>query len=255
MTRTGAPEGSVYTSSWSTRDGTPSSALSLLNTENSQPLFLVPDDVPSDTTYKYLLTISADIADDLTERYTITVLDTDTPAPVVTCNDSEVYEGAADFTLDCSVTNEPSGATYAWTVRGSTSDTDDLSSTTILKPTFSVPDDIRGVGDDDYKETYEYTVTMSASGITDIAEDVKVTVLEKPDIYCALAHFGHQRYEGSGDFPLRICPSGWKGAPAGSDYMFEWATHPSTPDTRRLSATNIESPTFDVPDAVRGGSG
>ena len=250
MTRTGAPEGSVYTSSWSTRDGTPSSALSLLSTENSQPLFLVPDDVPSDTTYKYLLTISADIADDLTERYTITVLDTDTPAPVVTCNDSEVYEGAADFTLDCSVTNEPSGATYAWTVRGSTSDTDDLSSTTILKPTFSVPDDIRGVGDDDYKETYEYTVTMSASGITDIAEDVKVTVLEKPDIYCALAHFGHQRYEGSGDFPLRICPSGWQGAPVGSDYTFAWTARGSTPDMRRLSATNIESPTFDVPDAV-----
>ena len=172
-------------------------------------------------------------------------------APVVTCNDSEVYEGAADITLDCSVTNESTGATYAWTARGSTSDTNDLSSTTILKPTFSVPDDIRGVGDDDYKETYEYTVTMSASGITDITADVTVTVLEKPDIYCPLIHFGWTVYEGWGDVPLLICPEGWRGAPGANPvYAFAWTARGSTANTDELSATDISSPTFYVPDEV-----
>ena len=61
------------------------------------------------------------------------------------------------------MTNEPTGATYAWAVRGSTSDTDDLSSTTILKPTFDVPDDIDELNGAD--KDYDYTVTMSASGI------------------------------------------------------------------------------------------
>ena len=34
---------------------------------------------------------------------------------------------------------------------------------------------------DDADKDYEYTVTLSASGITDVTEDVKVTVLEKPE--------------------------------------------------------------------------
>ena len=58
-------------------------------------------------------------------------------------------------------------------LRGSTADTDDLSSTTILKPMFSVPTDINE--SDDADKDYEYTVTLSASGITDVTEDVKVT--------------------------------------------------------------------------------
>ncbi|MYI35271.1 MAG: hypothetical protein F4118_02435 [Acidimicrobiaceae bacterium] len=254
MTRTGAPEGSVYTSTWSTRDGTPSSALSLLNTANPQPLFLVPADVPRDTTYKYLLTVSADNADDLTERYNVTVRDTDSTAPSLTCTDSEVYEATADFTLDCSVANEPSDATYAWTARGSTSNTDDLSSTSVLTPTFSVPDDIPGVHVDEYKKTYEYTVTMSAADISDITADVTVTVLEKPNIRC-----GNQtqvvtvfaRDEGAPDFQLNTCLHGWTRAPGANPvYTFAWTARGSTANTDLLSATNIESPTFAVPDTV-----
>ena len=86
------------------------------------------------------------------------------------------YEGAADITLDCSVTLEPSGATYAWAARVRRVGTSLLSSTSILKPTFDVPDNVYGDTD------YEYRVTLSASGIDDITADVTVTVLEKPDI-------------------------------------------------------------------------
>ena len=175
-------------------------------------------------------------------------------APVVTCNDSEVYEATADFVLDCSVTDEPTGATYAWTVRGSTADTDDLSSTTILKPMFSVPTDINE--SDDADKDYEYTVTLSASGITDVTEDVKVTVLEKPDIDCG--NDGVINYwflsgtlEGNSDTEIFTgCLGEWHGAPAGSNYTFAWAARGGTPNTDLLSATNIESPIFYTPDAV-----
>ena len=232
-----------YTWSWS-----PTASLTDHNTNS--PTFAVPDDVDKDTTYTYTVTATTDYADDGTAEVTVTVRDTDSADPSLTCTDSEIYEATADFTLDCSVTDEPTGATYAWTTRGSTSDTDNLSSTTILKPTFSVPANIPGLNQDDYKETYEYTVTMSASGITDIAEDVKVTVLEKLDIYCPLSHIRFQLYEGRGDFPLLICPDGWRAAPASSDYVYAWTARGSTASTDRLSATNIETPIFDVPDAV-----
>ena len=184
--------------------------------------------------------------------------------PSITCNDAEVYESTADFTLDCSVTDEPSDATYAWTARGSTSDTNDLSSTTVLKPTFSVPGDIdeRNGADKDY----EYTVTLSASGINDITEDVTVTVLEKYDIspargcsinwfydsYTSTISFSYtnQVYEAESDFQFPRC--GYRGAPAPAVYRFSWTTSGSTPSSAisLLSATDIGAPFFRVPDEV-----
>ena len=167
--------------------------------------------------------------------------------PVVTCNDSEVYEATADFTLDCSVTDEPTGATYAWTARGSTANTDDLSSTTILKPTFDVPDNI------DADTDYDYTVTLSAAGIDNVTADVTVTVLEKPDISCSQAVWNlFQVYEGTPDALLANgCVPGWRGAPGANPvYTFAWTARGSTTDTHLISATNIETPTFYVPDMV-----
>ena len=177
----------------------------------------------------------------------MTVRDTD---PSLTCTDSEVYEGASDITLDCSVTNEPSGATYAWTARGSTSDTDDLSSNTILAPMFDVPDDIDEPNGAD--KDYDYTVTLSAGGADVASADITVTVLEKPDIYCpGIRQTRLALFEGISDFPLDICYEGWEGAPGANPvYAYAWTARGSTPDTRRLSATNIETPIFDVPDPV-----
>ncbi len=39
-----------------------------------------------------------------------------------------------------------------------------------------MPDDIRG-DNDDYKQTYAYTLTLSAAGIDDVTEDVTVEVV------------------------------------------------------------------------------
>ena len=55
-----------------------------------------------------------------------------------------VRKRSADFALDCSASGAPSGSTYdyVWTARGATPNTDKLSSTTIEKPTFDVPEEV-----------------------------------------------------------------------------------------------------------------
>ena len=54
-------------------------------------------------------------------------------------------------------------------------------------------------------------------------------------------------YEGSEDFALDCSASG---APAGSDYAYVWTARGDTQDVSLLSATDIESPIFYVPDEV-----
>ena len=223
-----------YTWSWSPVDR-------LTDHDTGAPVFSTPADVDQDTTWTYRVTATADNADDGTAEVTVTVRDTDSTDPVITCNDAEVYEDTADFTLDCSVTDEPTGATYAWTARGSTSGTGQLGSTTILKPTFDVPPNV------DADTDYEYTVTLSASGIDDVTEDVTVAVLNKPSLTLVCAPVAPV-YEGAADFDLNCSVSG---APSGSVPDFVWTARGATSNTDPLIAgTDGPTPTFDVPEEV-----
>ena len=240
----GVPGIPLYTWLWS-----PTTNLRHHNT--ATPTFDVPDKVDRDTTYTYTVTATANNAEDGTAEVTVTVRDI---PPALACNESEVYEGTVDFTLDCSVTNEPSGATYAWTARGSTSGTGLLSNTTILKPTFSVPGDIDEPGGTD--KVYEYTVTMSAGGADVTSADITVTVLEKPDIvpcsdFIDGRHVTEIVYEGDVDFQFPFC--NWTGAPdLNAVYRFGWTTRGSTPNSALslLSALDTYRPWFLVPDEV-----
>ena len=75
--------------------------------------------------YAYRLTASAENAEDGTAEVTVTVLNKGALALV--CTDTyEVYEGSADFDLDCSASGAPSGSDYmyVWTARGGTANTD-----------------------------------------------------------------------------------------------------------------------------------
>ena len=186
----------------------------------------------------------------------MTVRDT-APEPSISCvAPGPVYEKTADFMLDCSVTNEPSGATYAWAARGSTSGTSLLSSTTILKPTFDVPDDIDEPSGAD--KDYEYTVTMSATDISDITDDVTVTVLEKPDLICRNPGGDHVYARGynvyEGDARIWISHDGcqWEGAPDGSSLTYRWTVFGSTPQSAlsRLSSMDVHRVRFTVPGHV-----
>ena len=232
---TGAPgDDPQYTWSWfpTTR---------LTDYDTGTPTFDVPGDVPQDTTYTYAVTASAENAEDGATEVTVTVRHTDAPRPVVTCNDTAVYEATADFTLDCSVTNEPPGAAYLWEARGSTSGTGLLTNTTILKPTFDVPRNV------DANTDYEYTVTLSASGVADVTGNVTVTVKKKEALALACVT-PSPVYEGSADIALDCVASG---ALAGSTYDYVWAARGDTPDTALLIAgIDGPAPTFAVPEEV-----
>ena len=232
-TASGAPDvNSKYMWSWSPVDR-------LTNHDTGAPVFSAPADVDQDTTWTYRVTATADNADDGTAEVTVTVLDRYSTVPSLTCNDSEVYEATADFTLSCSVTDEPTGATYAWT---GTDIANRLSSMTILNPAFDVPDNV------DAHTDYDYTVTLSASGIVDVTEDVTVRVLNKPSLALVCTPPAPV-YEGAADFDLDCAASG---APAGSVYTYAWTARGDTPDTALLSNTNGPAPTFSVPSSVNG---
>ena len=201
-------------------------------------------------------------------------------APVVTCEDSEAYEATADFTLACTVANPPSDATYEWTARGGTrneslwigdytryaSPTSLLSATDIVSPTFDVPHNIPGrYNDDTYKEVFKYRLTMYSGNVGGDSADVHVTVLEKPNIRCLDGIYrvglsGPIIRDGEAGGLVHVCLDrrGLADSPVGSDYSIEWTVgHNSTigyrhtPETALslLSATDVETPWFTVPDA------
>ena len=236
----GAPgDDPVYTHAWTAWGGT--SDTDLLSTDGPAPTFLVPDEVDSDEIYEYLLTVSADNAGSATAFVTVTVLNGE--ALALACADpGSVYEGSEDIAFDCAASGAPEGSDYeyAWRARGGTANTDLLSATDGPAPTFLVPDEV------DSDETYEYLLTVSAANAEDASVEVTVTVLNREALALACADPGSV-YEGSADITLDCSASG---APEGSDYEYAWTARGDTQDMSLLSAVDMASPTFYVPDEV-----
>ena len=189
----GAPSGSTYDYVWTARGSTGDTAKLIAGTDGPTPTFEVQDEVDSDETYEYRLTVSAENAEDGFADVTVTVKNK--PSIMVTCpgNPYSAYEGDGDILLDCSATGKPEDSeyVYAWTARGG-GDTDKLSSTTIAQPTFDVPGSVNS------DETYEYTLTASAENAEDGAFDVTVEVKKKAPItlVCTLSPCGVRRLAG-----------------------------------------------------------
>ena len=242
-TASSAPEGSDYAYAWTARGGTPDTDLLISGADGPAPTFAVPDEVEGDETYEYLLTVSAANAEDAAAFVTVTVLNKE--ALALACADpGSVYEGSEDVAFDCTASSAPEGSDYAyvWTARGSTSNTSLLSAVDVSSPTFHVPEEV------DEDETYEYLLTVSAANAEDAAAFVTVTVLNREALALACADPGSV-YEGSEDVAFDCTASS---APEGSDYAYAWTASGGTADTDLLSATDIASPTFHVPDEVNG---
>ena len=241
----GAPAGSEYAYAWTARGDTPDTALLTGGVDGPTPTFAVPDEVDATTTYEYLLTASAENAADGAAEVTVTVLNTGALAVVCT-NPASVYEGSADFALDCSASGAPAGSAYdyAWTARDGTANTDLLiAGTDGPTPTFAVPEDVAST------TTYEYLLTVSAENAADGAAEVTVTVLNTGAL-AVVCTDPDSVYEGSEDFALDCSASG---APAGSEYAYAWTARGSTANTVLLIAdTDGPTPTFAVPNALDG---
>ena len=253
----GALERSDYEYTWTPLNNTGATAdtdlLSALDI--ASPTFAVPAAVDADETYEYLLTVSAENAEAATVKVTVTVLNKGALALVCAGNPYSVYEGSEDITLDCAASGEPgasgalgaserSGYEYTWTPlnnTGATADTDLLSALDIAAPTFAVPAAV------DADETYEYLLTVSAENAEAATVEVSVTVLNKAALALVCAGNPYSAYEGSEDIMLDCAASG---APEGSEYAYAWTGRGATADTDLLSALDIASPTFAVPDSV-----
>ena len=239
----GAPAGSDYAYVWTARGSTSDTALLTSGTNGPTPTFDVPEEVDADETYEYLLTLTAENAEPATAQVTVTVLNKKALALVCTQR-HETYEGSEDVSFDCAASGAPSGSdyAYAWTASGNTPDTALLTSgTNGPTPTFDVPEEV------DEDETYEYLLTVSAENAIDATAEVTVKVLKLGSIalICASPPLV---YEGSEDFELICSVSGDTGDNV--DYTYGWTAIGATPNTAQLSATDIPSPTFYVPDEV-----
>ena len=241
-TVTGAPDPSTYAYTWTERSPGTGTDLNLLDNPGAlTPTFLVPPDVAADRAHEYVLTVTAANALDVTANVTVTVRDR--PLLAVACvNPAPVYEGSAAFALECTATGAPGGAayTYAWTPRGDTPDAALLNPPDALTPTFLVPEAV------DRDETYEYLLTVSADNSVSGTAEVTVEVLNKPLLAVDCTN-PDPVYEGSEDVTLSCTATG---APAGAAYAYAWTARGDTPDVGRLSASDVLSPTFDVPFSV-----
>ena len=223
-------EGASILWEWESLWGT--SMAPLAATDLSSPLFAAPAG-SSDKEYHYIVSMTSSASGTpRTARRRVTVrvvregqamadalaLRAKGIAPSIVCEDAEIYEATEDFLLDCTAQDEPAGATYRWT---GTDISNRLTGANSLTPTFRVPGDIDEP--DEADKDYEYTVKMTVGDVEQASEDVTVTVLEKPDIRCARSNLG---YEGGippgGSHRFNPCPGGFRGAPAGSDYVFTW---------------------------------
>ena len=238
----GAPgDNPEYTYVWTPRGSTSDTSL-LSSVDISSPTFHVPEEVDEDETYEYLLTVSAANAEDAAAAVTVTVLNKGALA-VICADPGSVYEGSADVAFDCEASGAPAGSAYeyVWTARGDTPNTDLLSATDMASPTFAAPEEV------DEDETYEYLLTVSAANAEDASAEVSVTVLNKGALALVCADISPEVYEGSEDIELDCEASG---APAGSAYEYVWTARGDTQDTALLSATDMASPTFAVPEEV-----
>ena len=238
----GAPQGSEYDYVWTPRGSTSNTNKLIAGTDGPTPTFDVPEEVAEDETYRYTLTASAENAEDASANVTVRVLNKE-PLALICTPVAPVYEGAEDFALDCTASGVPVGSDYeyVWTGRGSTVVPGKLSSTTIAKPTFDVPEEV------DRDERYRYTLTASAENAEDVSANVTVRVLNKEPL-ALICTPPTPVYEGSADFALDCSASG---APQGSEYDYVWTPRGSTSNTNKLIAgTDGPTPTFDVPEEV-----
>ncbi len=157
--------------------------------------------------------------------------------PAVACQEShDTYAGEADLLLQCAV----SGGTdymFAWTGP----DTDRLSATDVLSPTFDVPPQV------EEDQQYGVTLTVTDAVIGSSSTEVHIRVNRRGQVVLDCQRHEYFVYAGSADFPLQP-QCALSGAPQ-DGYYHRWVA-PHAQDAARLTDTRVRHPTFRVPDTL-----
>ena len=234
-TASGAPAGSNYTYAWTARGNTSDTSL-LSATDVASPTFYVPDEVESDETYTYRLTVSTSAGNTDSGAFDLTVNVYDNTDLDVVCTDRTVDEGSPPFRLQCTASGGPPGVLREWDWSPATH----LAGPRIRTPTFTVPTNVES------DMTFTYTATVTAGNMVATGE-LTVTVLNKGALAVVCADPGSV-YEGSEDIMFDCSASGVPGD--NPQYTYAWTARGNTSDTSLLSAADIASPVFYVPDEV-----
>jgi len=220
-----------------------------LLTEQNPPMFITPDDVPEDKDYIYDVYIEADLYDPSeTETVTITVLDLVPPNITVSCDpvSSPVLAGNGTIDFLCYASNDQDVVLdYRWQWRSEPeSNLDQLSETDKSSTKFTVPTAQKL---QESPVTYTYQVTALADNAEPGSESVSVTVvIPQIDIECIPNSYTRQT--GDESFSLNSCIArNDQSAPL--TYDWKWRSGGDENHIDQLTATNISSPTFNVPTA------
>ena len=202
----------------------------------ASPTFYVPDEVESDETYTYRLTVSTSAGNTDSGAFDLTVNVYDNTDLDVVCTDRTVDEGSPPFRLQCTASGGPPGVLREWDWSPATH----LAGPRIRTPTFTVPTNVES------DMTFTYTATVTAGNMVATGE-LTVTVLNKGALAVVCADPGSV-YEGSEDIMFDCSASGVPGD--NPQYTYAWTARGNTSDTSLLSAADIASPVFYVPDEV-----
>ncbi|MCY3999287.1 MAG: hypothetical protein OXF84_00560 [Bacteroidetes bacterium] len=223
----------------------------LLTEQNpNPPMFRTPDDVPEHKDYTYDVYIEADLYDrSETETVTITVRDLVPPQITVTCDpsSSSILAGNEEgISFSCSADTEPNVELVNEKWRWESEDVDDhtnlLSSSVLSSPKFNVP---TAQEQQESPKTYTYKVTASADNAESGSGSVSVTVVI-PQISIECEEPNSPVPTGSDPIPLSCTASNDQEAVL--TYQWQWDSDPKN-YIDQLTATNISSPTFNVPTA------
>ncbi len=192
------------------------------------PTLAVPTGATKDTAYAISLTVTDE--DDATDSDSMTVTVTNT-APTADAGDDQSVDRNTTATLNGSGSSDPDSGdtlTYAWSQTAGTSVT--LSSTSVAKPTFTVPQ-TAAIGD-----AYTFTLTVSDGTNSDTAD---VTVTAKNALPTAEA--GDAKTAAAG---AKVTLSGSGSDPDGTTITYQWS---AKVPTTLLEDSNTATPTLTIP--------
>ena len=188
----GLPEGEKYVYEWLEKvKGEWNHAVNLTNRHSAKPKFIVPKFVSKKTKYEFLFTArSQDRLQHASTYITVITIRHETSSSGIKCKQPyyPVHEGSAPIPLDCTgIIKHNKNFSFRWEARGDTPNTDRLSATYLLNPSFNVPVNV------DKKTRYRYTLNILQNGTLIAKRKITITVLNKPatEAYDIVTPFTH----------------------------------------------------------------
>jgi hypothetical protein len=219
------PDGNPLTYKWTAPAG-----ITLSSTTVAKPTFTAPQ-VTVNTSYTITLVVNDGLTNSPADQVVITVKNVINNSPVASAGPDQAVNEGATVTLDGSASYDPDGnpLTYKWTAPAGIT----LSSTTVVKPTFTAPQ---------VTVNTSYTITLVVNdGLTDSPADLVVITVKNVINNAPVANAGSDQAVNEG---VKVTLDGSASYdPEGNPLTYKW----TAPAGITLSSTTVVKPTFSAP--------